>query len=327
MKRFVFTFFVMVFVLSFFMFYLFPPAKAEASSFSRYYYGSSFYFKVYVPNSYTRNSSVPLMVMLHGCTQDPDDFAVGTKMNQLAEEKNFIVLYPEMNAAANINKCWNWFYMYNQQRGSGEPAIIAGMTNWVKENYNIQSNHVFISGLSAGGVMSSIMGAAYPDLFSGVGISAGGMYKAATTVTGGFYAMTYGSPYSPESRGYDAYLEMGSRYKRMPVIVFHGTSDDTVNPVNATQAVQQWAETNDRVDDGQNNNSVDTAADTIINGTSNGRNYTKYHYYDEEGNSLIQYWKVSGLEHAWSGGNSNGSYTDPSGPDVSRIMFEFFMSQ
>ncbi|HEU4963493.1 MAG TPA: PHB depolymerase family esterase [Bacilli bacterium] len=303
-----------------------PTTHAAAGTFSEYYYGSNFWFKVYVPSSYQSGTSVPLMVMLHGCLQDPDDFAAGTRMNDLAEEKGFLVLYPEMNVYSNPNMCWNWFYDYNQHRASGEPAIIKGMVDQVKGAYAIDNNKVYVAGLSAGAAMATIMGATYPDVFHGVGVAAGVEYNAANTAGGGITAMSYGGP-SPDSTGYDAYYEMGSNKRRMPVIVFHGTSDSAVAPINATQVVGQWAQTNDYIDDGSNNDSMNATADSTTSGTvTGGRSYTHYVYKDQNGSGLIEYYKVSGMEHAWSGGSSNGSYTDPYGPDATRIMWNFFTS-
>ncbi|ARU63968.1 hypothetical protein CBW65_19270 [Tumebacillus avium] len=299
------------------------PVTEAAGTFTSYYYGSNFYYKVYVPGTYTAGTKVPLMVMLHGCLQNPNDFAAGTRMNALAEEKKFIVLYPEMNVYANPNACWNWFYDYNQHRGSGEPAIIKGMVDAVKAKYSIDSSRVYVAGLSAGAGMSVIMGATYPDVFRAVGVSAGVEYNAANTAAGGISAMSYGG-IDPNTAGRDAYYEMGSYKRRMPVIVFHGTSDTTVELINAAQVITQWAQTNDLVDDGSDNGSVNNTAELTTSGTVNGRSYTKYVYNDGSGSSLIHYYKVSGLEHAWSGGSTAGSYTDPYGPDASRVMWDFF---
>lgn len=303
-----------------------PPAQAQSQgSFTRYSYGSGFSFKVYVPSTYT-GSPVPLMVMLHGCTQNADDFAAGTRMNELAEEKNFLVLYPEMNPAANVNRCWNWFYDYNQHRGSGEPAVIKGMVDWVKANYAIDANRVYVAGLSAGGAMSVIMGATYPDVFRAVGVHSGLEYDAADSATAAVMAMQYGGP-DPNLQGYKAYLEMGGYKRRVPVIVFHGTNDTTVYPINGHQVLSQWAQTNDYVDDGADNQSVDDTADHTVRGSANGRSYTQYVYVDNNGKVLLEKWIVDGLGHAWSGGSTNGSYTDPKGPDASRVMWEFFSRQ
>ncbi|MGB8954829.1 MAG: PHB depolymerase family esterase [Tumebacillaceae bacterium] len=314
--------------LCFAMMFAFVPASHAASSFDYYYYGSNFYYKVYVPSTYTAGTAVPLVVMLHGCLQSPNDFAAGTRMNALAEEKKFIVLYPEMNVYANPNMCWNWFYDYNQHRNAaGEADIIAGMTNWVKSNYSINSSKVFVAGLSAGAGMASIMGATYPDLFKAVGVSAGVEYDAADTAMGGVSAMSSGGFVTPTTSGNEIYTEMSTRKHRMPVIVFHGTSDTTVNPLNATEVITSWAQANDKIDDGLDNNSVDATADATLAGSvTGGKSYTKYTYKDNAGASLIEYYKVNGMTHAWSGGSSAGSYTDPAGPDASRIMYDFFMT-
>ena len=164
----------------------------KESHFNQYYYGSNFYYRLYVPRGYQPEKEVPLMVMLHGCRQDALDFAKGTRMNELAEQGNFIVLYPEMNVLANPNRCWNWFFDYNQRRGIGEPAVIKGMVDQVKLHYSIDANKIFIAGLSAGGAMSVIMGATYPDVFSGVGVVAGVEYSAADSPAHGLNVMNHG---------------------------------------------------------------------------------------------------------------------------------------
>jgi len=313
-------------VLSLLMVLVALAPAAQAASFTQSYYGSNFYYKVYVPSSYKAGTAVPLMVMLHGCLQNPDDFAAGTRMNALAEEQGFIVLYPEMNVFANPNMCWNWFYDYNQHRGAGEPAIIKGMVDVVKSRYSINAGRVYVAGLSAGAGMATIMGVSYPDVFRGVGVSAGVEYDAADTAFGGINAMKYGGA-DPTLTGNNMYVEMGSYKRSMPVIVFHGTSDTIVAPINAAQVVTSWAQLNDRVDDGADNNSMNDGADVTTTATApGGRSYTKYVYNDKNGASLIEYYKVTSMSHAWSGGSSNGTYTDPAGPDATRIMWNFFMS-
>ena len=135
-------------------------------------------------------------------------------MNTLADEKNFLVLYPEQTSSGNSNKCWNWFETAHQSRGSGEPFIIAGMVTTVKNNYSIQDERVYVAGLSAGAAMSVIMGATYPDFFSGIGVGAGLEYKAATSMSGAFTAMSSGGP-NPTQQGIAAYGAMGSRAKML----------------------------------------------------------------------------------------------------------------
>lgn len=278
-------------------------------------------YKLYIPSRHDGQTPLPLVVMLHGCTQNPDDFAAGTGMNILAEQQGFLVAYPEQPIFANMNKCWNWFFPINQSRGMGEPASIAQVVNQIKKEYSVDHNRVYISGLSAGGAMSVIMGATYPDVFAAVGVGAGLEYKAAVTVAGAYAAMYSGGP-NPEQQGELAYRAMGTAARPVPTIVFHGTADSTVHPVNADQVITQWAKTNDLA------SGVETI-DDIPEGSEQGkvpggRDYTRFFYKDGSGNILMEKYMIKGMGHAWSGGNSAGSYTDPKGPNASRILWKFF---
>lgn len=283
-------------------------------------------YKWYVPSGYNPNCPVPLVVMLHGCTQNADDFAAGTRMNELAEENTFIVLYPEQSFTGNYNKCWNWFQPANQQREKGEPAIIAGMVETIKNRYAIDGSRIFAAGLSAGGAMSVILGVTYPDLFAAIGVCAGLEYRAARHVIGAYAAMAKGGP-SPIKQGRKAYDEMGRHAAVMPVIVFHGDQDGTVALKNAEQIITQWAVTNDLAQDGQLTGWLDDQADDILTGyVPEGREYQHYKYENDDGKVIMEKFIVAGMDHAWPGGSPEGSYTDPKGPDASRIMWEFFMS-
>lgn len=299
-------------------------ANAASGTFTQESYNGRSY-KLFVPSSYQPGTEVPMMVMLHGCTQSPDQFAAGTRMNDLASSENFIVIYPEQTSSANASRCWNWFETSHQQRGSGEPAMIAGMVNNVKSQYAIDDDKVFAAGISAGGAMSVIMGATYPDIFSGIGVSAGLEFKAATSMTQAFTAMSSGGP-SPTTQGDLAYQEMQkSTVKVMPTIVFHGTSDYTVGTVNGNQVVEQWIRTNDRADDGQANNSINASNRIVTTGqVSGGRSYTRYQYLDTSSNSIVEKYEITGMGHAWSGGSTAGNYTDSTGPDATTLMWEFF---
>ncbi|MDF2473666.1 MAG: phbZ [Anaerocolumna sp.] len=307
---------------------LFPiTTYASEGTFTKVTYGSR-YYKVYVPSTYDGVTEVPLMVMLHGGLQDPDKFAAGTKMNLLAEEKNFIVIYPDQPDTANSSKCWNWFETAHQHRGSGEPALIVGMINEVKLNYNINDDMVYAAGLSAGGAMSVVLAATYPDVIHGIGVGAGLEYIAATSMMGAFTAMSSGGP-NPNTQGVLAYNEMAkSIASLMPVIVFQGTSDYTVNIQNGHQIISQWAQTNDLTDDGEDNNSIDDTADVVQNkSVEGGRTYTRYAYEDAAGNILMEKYLVDGMGHAWSGGSSAGNYTDGTGPDATSIIWSFLTGE
>jgi poly(hydroxyalkanoate) depolymerase family esterase len=249
---------------------------------------------------------MPLIVMLHGCTQNPDDFAAGTRMNALSDEHSCVVVYPAQPAAANLAKCWNWFNPEDQQRDHGEPAIIAGITRAVMQACRIDDRQVFIAGLSAGASMSVIMAATYPELYAAIGAHSGLPYRSATNMLSAFAAMRNG-PAAVESLS-----TMG-----IPIIIFHGEDDKTVNPCNSRQLISQWLASRQE--------SAPSSASTEEAGDANGHNYVRTQYRDAQGSLFAEYWRVNNLGHAWSGGSLEGSYTDANGPDASRKMLSFFL--
>lgn len=302
------------------------PAHVQASSFITKISSDGRIYKLYVPSSYTPGKPIPLVVMLHGCTQDPDQFAAATEMNTIAEQHNFLVAYPQQPSSANFSKCWNWFEPLHQSRGWGEPASIARVVHHIKLSYSVSDDQIYVSGFSAGGAMSVIMGATYPDLFSAIAVHSGLEYKAATSSTSAWMAMLNGGP-DPNNQGTLAYWAMGSRARVIPTIVFHGTSDYTVYPINGHQVLSQWAQTNDLASDGSDNQDIDDQAEQTINGSvPNGHSYTRYIYQDTKGKGVMEKFIVNGMGHSWSGGKPGGSYTDPNGPKASQEMWRFFSS-
>jgi poly(hydroxyalkanoate) depolymerase family esterase len=245
--------------------------------------------------------------MLHGCLQDPDDFALGTRMNDIAEEQRIFVLYPEQSEAANQTRCWNWFDAANQRRDQGEPSIIAGMTREVIGSYNIDARRVYIAGMSAGGAMAAIMAATYSELYAAVGIHSGLPYGAAQNFLAAIAAMKDGAA-------------IGARLlsNRIPLIVFHGDQDIMVNARNGEQLVSQW------LGDSAPNRTQDISTAQAREG--NGRAFTRTRYHDGAGRAVAENWLVHDAGHAWSGGGSAGSFADSSGPDASREMLRFFSS-
>jgi poly(hydroxyalkanoate) depolymerase family esterase len=277
-------------------------------------------YELYVPSTYKPGTRVPLIVVMHGCTQTAAKIRALTRFDQLAESKNMIVLYPEQSSQANFLSCWNWFTPANMKRGAGEPAVIAGMTQLVQDQYSIDPHRIYAAGLSAGGAMASVMSATYPDIFAASGIGSGCEYAATPTCAGWRSA-------DPEQAGRQAYDAMGGKARQVPVIIFTGDKDTTVPPINAQQAATQWQTTNDWADDGKRNRSVSSWPTRVNFGrVSGGRSYRVTHYSDAGRRELIQSWVVSGMGHAWSGGCSCAQYADPAGPDETLAMYNFFMS-
>ena len=306
-------------------------ARAASGTWQQFTYngsaGSRPYF-VYTPAGYQPGTAVPLIVMLHGCTQTPSDFATGTQMDALADTNQFIVVYPQQTSTYNSSECWNWFLTADQSRGSGEPAIIAGIVQTVEQTtsqWTIDTSHVYVAGLSAGAAMAVIMGATYPDIFAAIGVASGLEYGAASDQTGGSTALSQGGP-NPTTQGQAAYNAMGSNARVVPNIVFHGTSDYVVYPLNGDQVVQQWMQTDHLASNNTYNASFTSPSSTVNGQVSGGRSYTEQIWNDTKGNEVQEYWKVSGMGHAWSGGNSSGSFTDPQGPNASQAMYTFFMN-
>ena len=259
-------------------------------------------YKLYIPSTW-RGQPMPLLVMLHGCTQDPDDFAAGTQMNTVAEERQCFVVYPAQSPNANNSRCWNWFNALDQERGQGEPSIIAGITRQVMRRFPVQPGQVFIAGLSAGGAMAVVVGTLYPDLFAAVGVHSGLPFASARDLPSALSAMRRGAASAANSGG-------------LPVIVFHGDQDTTVHPLNGEEVIAQGLRSHPR------GSSVQPS--TIAGRVPDGYEYTRVKHWLEDGSPLGEHWIIHGAGHAWSGGSAAGSYTDGKGPDASREMMRFF---
>jgi poly(hydroxyalkanoate) depolymerase family esterase len=299
-----------------------PVSLPSPGSSSRTFSGTngSITYQGYVPSSYKSGTAVPLVVALHGCTQTADGFRQQTRWDALAESKGFIVVFPQQSQNNNQLKCWNFFQPANIQRGSGEPAMIAGITKWVQQHYTVDAHRVYVNGLSAGGAMTSVMAATYPDIYAAAGVGSGCEYAATAACAGSQSA-------DPVQAADQAYKAMGQYHRPIPVIVFQGDQDKTVPPINAQQLVQQWLRTDDLADDGTANGSIPSVASGSRSGRSSaGMNYTTTSYADGHGKELIQSWLVAGMGHAWSGGCSCQQYSEPSGPDETSAMYDFFMA-
>lgn len=267
-------------------------------------------YKVYIPAGARRDR--PLVVMLHGCKQSPDDFAVGTAMNTLADTAGIFVAYPAQSARANGHKCWNWFEPRDQGREGGEAGIIAGITRAVMAEHRIDPRRVYIAGLSAGAAAAANVAQVYPDLYAAVGIHSGLAAGCARNLSSAMMAMNMGAPGSTPPNGFGA----SPGGLRLPTIVFHGDGDTTVHPRNGQQVLAQAGADALRA--------IEAPAEQVSPG---GLAYSRTRFADAAGRVRIEDWRVHGLAHAWSGGNAAGSYTDPRGPDASRAMLDFFLTQ
>ena len=256
-------------------------------------------YKLYIPED-AAGRTLPLVVMLHGCTQNPDDFAAGTQMNLRADEAPCLVLYPAQSNRANPNGCWNWFQEADQRCGAGEPSLIAGMVQEVAQRYPVDMRRIYVAGLSAGGAMAATMGAVYPELFAAVGVHSGLPHGAAKDLPSALMAMRQGCGSGVAAT------------RTVPTIVFHGDRDSTVNPRNGQEVISRLSTNKGykvSVEKGQ---------------ADGGRPYTRTRYLDERGQVKLEDWRVHGAGHAWAGGSSAGTFTDPKGPDATGAMLRFF---
>jgi poly(hydroxyalkanoate) depolymerase family esterase len=259
-------------------------------------------YKLYVPATES-SEPLPLILMLHGCKQDPDDFAAGTRMNELAQRHGFLVAYPEQPRAANGSSCWNWFEAPHQGRHGGEPSILAGIVGDIAARHPVDARRVFAAGLSAGAAMAVILGETHPDVFAAVGVHSGLPYGAAHDVPSAFAAMR-GAAVPPRAQ-----RAVGGGVK---TIVFHGDSDATVNAANAERIVEQALR-------------AAQAQQALERSTTREGGATRTVYRRADGRAQIEHWVVHGGAHAWSGGSSKGSFASPSGPDASAEMVRFFL--
>jgi poly(hydroxyalkanoate) depolymerase family esterase len=273
---------------------------------SRAYRGAagSLNYRLYVPVDYRRRD-LALVVMLHGCTQNPDDFALGTRMNNLADEFGLIVAYPHQQRRANPSGCWNWFDKRHQNRGSGEPAKLAGLARSLASEFRVKKDRVFAAGLSAGGAMAEVLAATYPDVFDAVGIHSGLPYKCAADVPSAYAAMK-------GTAAVDAGPPPASN-QICRKIVIHGGADLNVHPANGDRILEQ-------VERGASSLSR-TDSDWQ---TESGRvRHTVLK--DRDGLPVVEHWFVEGGGHAWFGGDHRGTYTQTVGLDASRVIVRFFL--
>jgi poly(hydroxyalkanoate) depolymerase family esterase len=272
-------------------------------------------YRLFVPSCYV-GRPLPLLIMLHGCKQTPEDFAAGTAMNEAAEAVGLLVAYPAQTKAANRMNCWNWFQDKHQNRGEGEPAIIAGITREIMKLYSVDARRVYVAGLSAGGSMAVVMGNTYPDLYAAIGVHSGLAYRGANNAFNAIFAMQRGARIkSPPAAQVSA-----PAAPTLPAIVFHGENDRTVHPDNGKLVIAHSAPNSL-----QGRPPVQVEIMVRRGQVAGGHAYTQTAYFDQARVPVAEHWLVHGSGHAWSGGHVRGSYTDGKGPDATGEMVRFLL--
>ncbi len=263
-------------------------------------------YRLYVPIGYSNSDrAMPLIVMLHGCAHTPENFAVGTRMNMLADQHGFLVAYPRQTVHENRAKCWNWYRPQHQQADAGEPSILAGITRQIATEFRVDTQRIFVAGLSAGASMAVILGRAYPTLFRAIGVHSGTPYSSAHGVPSALATLNGKGFHSKED-------DARNGAPAIPMIVFHGDRDHVVAPINADALLR------------------DAMREDLVTRTEQGRvpdghAYTREVFADASGRARLERWTVHGSGHAWSGGAKEGMYTEPQGPDASTEMLRFFL--
>jgi poly(hydroxyalkanoate) depolymerase family esterase len=272
--------------------------------------------RVFVPSKPATPTS--LVVMLHGCTQTADAFADATQMDAIGEKEGFVVAYPEQSADTISTRCFRWYDPAHQARDAGEPKELADAAAAVAKGHGVDPQRMYVAGISAGAAMSVILGATYPDRFVAIGVVAGVEYKGATTIAEGLSTASNGGP-DPDAQGDLAHAAMGTRARVVPTFVVHGTADGVLAKVNGDQVAEQWRRTNTLV--------LGDGAIEPIQSIAGSAGYTftrMVHRNKANGASVIEYYVVDNLGHAWPGGKDGASYSDKSGPDASALLWGFF---
>lgn len=286
-----------------------PDAPGQFQRVAFAHLGQDHAYWLYLPKREAPAGGRPLVLMLHGCTQDAQDFARGTRMNAAAEAESAAVLYPSQPHSANANGCWNWFRPQDQQAGSGEPAMLVAMVRQVMATHDIDPGRVYVSGLSAGGAMAAVLAQQYPDVFAAAGVHSGLAAGAAHNMMGALSAMNNGA------KGWESHSAAGAR--QVPLIVFHGDADSTVHPRNGEQLLEAAV------------TALATTVQSQETGTTpDGQRYTRTMVQDVSSPAsaaVAEHWLLHGAGHAWSGGDARGSHASARGVNASAEMLRFFL--
>ncbi len=288
-------------------------------------YGTRTY-KVYVPKTLIKNKKSPVVVMLHGCQQNAQDFATGTRIEKWADKEKFIALFPEQNISYNSFKCWNWIIPgYNSR--SGESQSIIEILDAVITNFNGDKNKVFAAGMSAGASMVNILGNCYPERFKALASHDGTQFYSSYMGLDFAEVVLSGAsvPSAIAARiGHACSQFIKERPKKMPIIIFHGMRSPLMSPMHAFQVESEFKAFNDYLDNDIRDNSYFLEKDVENIPDTKTYGYNLYTTTDNDHEVIIERYMINDLSHGWSGGVDNLPYNDPKGPDASAFIFKFF---
>lgn len=283
---------------------------------------------LYLPKNVPDNAAQegwPLIVMLHGCQQSASEFAEGTRMNQLAEENGYAVLYPQQLVKLQRQRCWRW-YDRSVQQGAGETLALAALIRSVCEQHTIDRRRIYACGLSAGAGMAAMLALNHPELIAAVGMHSGPVFGAGHTPMGALHVMRHGAPAQADGaipgvlqrRAANASPGAPEPMPVMPAVLIQGDDDQVVRPINQQHLTRQWLQLNG-VPEGS------TARVTVKPAGRGGkRNAHEIQDYLVRRKLLLRVVRIAGLGHAWSGGAPDLRFNAEAGPEASRMMLAFF---
>lgn len=271
---------------------------------------------MYLPSGVDPGRRVPVLLLLHGCRQRPIDFAVESGFVAVADAQRFLIVAPRQEQHHQLQRCWRWYESEHQERGRGEPALLADLIDQVlaeSGSWRADPRRVYAAGLSAGGAMALILATTYPDVIAAAGVHSATAYRSATQ---GFSALGAMAAHASLP---DHGLIGG---EMAPVVVIQGTNDSVVRAPNGDRIVDQWLASREASALAGLNRVRPLATTRAL--MVGGRRCIRTRWYTARGRRVLEYWRIDGLRHAWSGGARKAAFVDPTGPPAAEVMASFF---
>jgi poly(hydroxyalkanoate) depolymerase family esterase len=279
-------------------------------------------YLVYVPRGHSRWRRAPLLLLLHGCRQTPEEIAAATRITATADELGWLVLLPRQKESANPWRCWNWFDS-RTAAGNGESAILLAQLDAVRSTYRADAERVVVAGMSAGGALAAALALQHANVVRGVFVHSGLACGAASAPVTAMNVMRRGPDTDVEAIARDA-RRRADQPLRLPLCVVHGDSDDVVAPLNAAALVRQYLRLNDHPSLAREATAEDglPPPDRESRETLEGRVVHTRDWCDAS-RLVVRYVSVAGLGHAWSGGDAAYPYNDAAPPPATEILARF----